>query len=69
MPDETKIKCTLIAACAPVCARGEEDLPRGNDIFRPRFSDDDLLLFNEREKYYLVYYVTVLQTTYSLRVF
>lgn len=50
MPDETKIKCTLIAAFALVCVRGEEDLPRGNYIFRPQFSDDDLLLFNEKEK-------------------
>lgn len=50
MPDETKIKCTLIAASALVCVRGEQDLPRGNDIFRLQFSDYNLLLFNVGEK-------------------
>lgn len=43
MPDETKFKCTLIAALALVCGEGEEDLPKGNDIFRAQFGDDNFL--------------------------
>lgn len=54
MPDETKIKCTLIAACTLACVRSEEDLPRGNDIFSQPFSDDNSLLLNKLLRIYAV---------------
>lgn len=54
MPDETKIKCALIAACTVACVRGEEDLPRGNDIFSLPFSDDNSPLLNELHRIYAV---------------
>lgn len=54
MPDETKIKCALIAACTVACVRGEEDLPRGNDIFSLSFSDDNSSLLNKLHRIYAV---------------
>lgn len=54
MPDETKIKFTLIAACTLACVRGEEDLPRGNDIFSLPFSDDNSLMLNKLRWIYAV---------------
>lgn len=63
MPDETKIKCTLIAACTLACVRGEEDLPRGNDIFSLPFSDDNSLLLNKLRRIYAV----IITSTTKLR--